>query len=210
LVIKSRPESNFSFPLAISQRFYQFALNKILMKHSILVLLLLFSLISHSQISHSISLGPELAVPGKHMSGANIGFGGSLVYLFQFSERIGIHLHGGYNQFTGKSGGSSKIDFLSARAGLTGFIFEDVIFAFADVGTTSYHSKYTGSKENGISVGVGGGCRFLTGDHQFMQLSISYNPSSIHFDQLGQSYNNRYDWLTIKAAFGLLFKKGKN
>jgi hypothetical protein len=176
------------------------------MKH-IFIIFLLFSLSSNSQISHSISLGPELAVPGKNMSGANIGFGGSLAYLFQFSERIGIHLHCGYNQFSGKSGGSNKIDFLSARAGISSFIVEDVIFAFADVGTTRFHSSYTGTKENGISVAVGGGSRFLVGTNQFMQLSISYNPSSIHFDQLGQSYNNRYDWLTIKAAFGLLFRK---
>jgi hypothetical protein len=175
------------------------------MKYTLITLLLVFSLGSNSQSFHSISLGPEMAVPGNHLSGANIGFGGSLAYLLPLSEKIGIHIHGGYNQFTGKSG-SDKIDFLSARAGLTGFIYEDVIFAFADVGTIHYHSNYT-DKGNGISVGVGGGSRFLIGPSQFMQLSISYNPSTIHYNRLGQSYSSRYDWLTIRAAFGLLFKR---
>jgi len=81
-----------------------------------------------------------------------------------------------------------------------------VIFAFADAGTIHYHSKLT-DKGNGISVGVGGGSRFLIGTSQFMELSISYNPSTIHYNLSGQSYSSKYDWLTIRAAFGLLFKR---
>lgn len=180
------------------------------MRHLIFIYLIFLSVTSFSQLTHSLSLGPELAIPGKNMSGANIGFGGSLQYQLKFSEKIGIQLHGGYNQFTGKSSSSGKIDFLSARVGLVGYLYEDVIFVSADAGVSRFHANTTGTKKNGFSLGIGGGYRFLIGPTQFAQLSVSYIPNSFRYSQSGQSYTNKYDWFGIRAAVGLNFGKRRS
>ena len=81
--------------------------------------LLIFFAIIHlqnqaiSQITHSISLGPDFGIPGKHFgTAAKLGLGGSLDYQLKFSAPVGLQVHVGCIKFSDKGVQNSWVTFL--------------------------------------------------------------------------------------------------
>jgi hypothetical protein len=116
-------------------------------------------------------------------------------------------MHAGYISFTSKYDADSKITFLPIRLGLQAFVYEDLIFVFADAGTSHYYSPTSGTNQNGFTFGAGFGYRYLISSGQFLQLSGYYNLHNFKRKETNQDYN--YNWFSIRAAYGLSWGKGK-
>ena len=179
------------------------------MKQFILSVLFIITICinTKAQLTHSISLGPELSIPGKNFGKSNLGFGGSFEYMVKFNAPVGIQFHFGYSGFPNKFYSNSKISFLPVRLGLVGFIYQDLIFVSADAGISHYHSPSTVTDQNGFSFGAGGGYKlfFDPEKKQFVQLSAYFNMHNFRNDTFGQNYN--YGWFNIRAAYGLSWGK---
>lgn len=159
------------------------------------------SAISRAQITHQISLGPDLGIPGKQLGTASVSLGGSIEYQLKFKAPIGIQIKAGYNKFGNDDIGIVRL--FPVRAGLVGYLYQDIIFAFADAGMSHYYSPTTGTKQDGFSFGIGAGYKLKIYPNQFLQVSAYYN--SHHFDHDGGEYN--ITWFNIRAAYGLNFGK---
>jgi hypothetical protein len=160
---------------------------------------------SYSQNTHFVSIGPDLSIPSTNLGSANVSLGGSFQYQLKFNAPVAAQLHVGYAHFEDQFGG--KVSFLPVRAGLAGFLYQDLLFVSADAGFSKYHSPTTGTKQTGFSFGTGAGYRLPLSNKQFLQFSAYYNLHNFKNDLFGQNYN--YNWFNIRAAFGLAFGKGK-
>jgi len=175
------------------------------MKRIIIFPYLLLGHFSYSQISHSISLGPDLALPSKNFGAIKTGIGGSIDYQVKFQGPIGAQLHIGYNHFKNKVVSNDFVNFLLVRAGIVGFIYQDIIFVAADAGI-SHYSASTVTKQTGFSFGIGPGYKlfFNPEKKQFVQLSAYFNLHKFKSPATG-SYN--YTWFNIRLAYGFSFSK---
>ena len=161
--------------------------------------------ISFGQITHSISVGPELGILSKiaGRSSSYAGPGGSVEYRVKFNAPVAAQLHIGYNHFKDQLGG--MVNFLPVRAGLVGFIYKDLIFVNADVGISHYHGVTTNTNQNGLSFGVGAGYKQPLTNNQFIQFSAYFNSHNYKDPAFGQDYN--YNWFNFRVAYGLSFKR---
>ncbi len=174
-------------------------------KFIVLICALLFTIESFSQLSHSLSLGPDLGIPTESFGKANLGFGGSLEYNMIFSEKIGPQFHIAYQSFTNKIYSDQKVTFLPIRLGIVGFLYQDLIFVSADAGVSHYYSPSTGTKQNGFSFGAGAGYRLPLSSGQFIQASAYYNLHHFKGQYASDGYN--YNWFNIRAAYGISWGK---
>lgn len=163
---------------------------------------------TYSQVYHSFSAGPEISLPIKNLgSRTPTSLGGSFEYQLKGENfPIGVQVHIGFNHFKDALGG--KVNFTPARVGAVGFIYQDLIFIYSDVGISRFYSPTTGTKQNGFSFGGGAGYRIPIGEKQFIQLSGYYNLHNYRNNLFAQNYN--YTWFNIRAAYGLSFGKKKN
>jgi hypothetical protein len=176
------------------------------MKKIFLFILLFGFYSSKSQVTHSISLGPDLGLPGKNFgSEATLGIGGSIEYQAKFRAPIAIHFHAGYSHFSNKVLSDDKVDFLPIRIGVAGFIYKDQLFISADAGV-SHFSASTGTNQTGFSFGIGPGFKFYLNPEskQFLQLSAYYNLHNYDSKTSGQNYS--YTWFNIRVAYGFSFR----
>jgi Outer membrane protein beta-barrel domain len=160
-----------------------------------------------SQLTHSVSIGPDLGIPTPSLGKANIGFGGSLQYQIKFSPPLALQLHVGYISFTNKLYADDKVTFLPVRLGGVYYLYQDIIFVSADAGISHYYSPSTGTKQNGFTLGTGIGYRYPISNSQFVQVSGYYNLHNFKRAQSSQDYN--YNWFNVRAAYGLSCGKGK-
>jgi len=174
----------------------------------ILTLNLVISLSLLSQITHTISFGPDLGLPSKNFgSETSLGIGGSLEYQFKFNAPVGLQLHAGYNHFPSKLTSNDNINFFPLRAGIVGFVYHDIMFISADFGISYFDEPgvedYT---KSGFSYGVGAGYKIYVNPDkkQFLQLTAYYNSHKYKDDRWGQNYN--YTWFNIRAAYGFSFR----
>jgi hypothetical protein len=143
----------------------------------------------------SISVGPQLGFASNFSSSAKVGIGGSIEYTMQLSERLGARFYGGYDRFKGKYFADDIVSFLPVRAGLQGFIFEDIFSVYGEAGIAAFHAKSSGSQNTNFSFALGAAYR-LPLNQQFVQVSGYYNfyRYSEHLD---------YTWYNLRIAFGL-------
>ena len=169
------------------------------MKYLFLILIFLSNSL-FGQITHSINIGPDLGIPGKNISKvSSLGFGGSFEYVYKFSPKIGARLYTGFSRFNGKTY-DGFVAFWPIRAGIQAFIYEDVIFIYADGGISNY-SASTGTKQTGPSFGFGAGYRQFLSKHQFIQVSAYFNYHKFKKALFSQNYN--YTWINFRVAYGL-------
>jgi hypothetical protein len=177
-------------------------------KTIILSLVLLKNLFICCQITHSLSIGPDLSIPAKNFgSESTLGIGGSLEYQAKFKGHIGLQLHVGYSHFSNKVLSDDKVDFLPVRIGVIGFIYKDQLFISADAGI-SHFAASTGTKQIGFSFGIGPGYKFYFSPESkhFLQFSAYYNLHNYQHESGGNSYNYNYTWFNIRAAYGFSFR----
>lgn len=178
------------------------------MKQLILSLLLFISFESISQNTHRFSIGPDLGLPSKGSFGStvNVSIGGSVQYQVKFAAPFGLQVHAGYSHFGDNYG---KVSFLPVRAGVVGYLYQDLIYAYADAGASRYHSPTTGTTQTGFSFGAGAGYLLPIDATKFIQLSAYYNLHRFNYknDPYGQDYN--YNWFNVRAAFGFSLGKRK-
>ena len=162
-----------------------------------------------SQVTHSVSLGPDLGLPAKSFgSESTLGIGGSWNYQAKFKGPIGFQIHAGYIHFSNKVLSDDKVDFIPIRFGPVAYIYKDVFFIFADVGV-SHFSASTGTKQTGFSFGLGPGYNIYIGPESkhFLQFSAYYNLHNYKHESGGNSYNYNYTWFNIRAAYGFSFSR---
>lgn len=173
------------------------------MKLLFLSLLLFISFASFSQITHRFTIGPDLGLPAKKSFGStvNVSIGGSVQYQLKFAAPVGLQLHAGYSHFADNYG---KVSFLPIRAGVVGYLYQDLIYAYVDAGASRYHSPTTGTTQTGFSFGAGAGYRLPIDETKFVQLSAYYNLHRFNYkdDLLGRDFN--YNWFNVRAAIGFL------
>lgn len=175
---------------------------------SLFLSFIFFNSIIFGQIDHSISLGPDLSIPTESLGRANLGFGGSLQYQLKFSAPVAVQLHVGYSSFTNKVYSDQRVSFLPVRLGAVGFVYQDIFFVYADAGISQYHSKSGDPDRSGFSFGAGVGYKQSLDNGQFLQFSAYYNLNKFKRETPGYYY--KYNWFNIRAAYGLLWGKGRN
>lgn len=166
------------------------------------------SCIVTAQITHSISIGPDLGLPAKSFgSESTLGIGVSLEYQAKFRAPIAIQVHVGYSHFSNKVLSNDKVSFLPVRIGLAGFVYKDLFFISADAGI-SHFSASTETRQTGFSLGMGPGCKFYLNaeSKQFFQFSAYYNVHNYRQKSGGNSYNYNYTWFNVRAAYGFSFR----
>lgn len=162
-----------------------------------------FAYNGNGQIKHSLTIGPNLGVGANFGKAAKLSLGGSLEYVIKFSDRLGARLYGGYNRFNDKNYPDAYVSFLPVRAGIQGFVYEDVLFVFADGGIANYKSS-TDTKKTGPSFGIGAGHRLPIGKSQFVQTSAWFNYYRL---EVPPFTNLKYTWFNFRVAYGFSFGK---
>lgn len=122
-------------------------------------------------------------------------------YVAYITPKLGLRLHGGYNKFKGKIF-DDYVSFLPVRAGVQGFIYQDLIFAFAEGGIATYKSSNPGSSRTKFSWAIGGGYNQHINEKktQFIQTSAWFN-----FFKHNEYLN--YTWFNLRVAYGFSFGK---
>jgi len=162
--------------------------------------------ISFEQIRQSVTIGPDLGLPYKYFGrNSKVGFGASWDYQVKISAHIGAQFHLGYIKFGDKEFTNSWVTFLPIRAGIVGYVYEDVIFVFADAGISHFHDANDDS-QTGFSFGAGGGYKlyFNPDKKQMVQFSAYFNLHNFTRPMV-QSIN--YTWFNIRVAYGASFGK---
>jgi len=167
---------------------------------SILQLAVIFTF---SQVTHSISLGPDVGLGSNFGKSSKASLGGSIEYVAKLSDIFGIRLSAGYNKFKGKVY-DDYVSFLPIRAGVQAFVFEDVIFFFIEGGVAKFKAS-TGTEKTGPSFDIGAGYRVPLTYNQFIQLSGYFNYYRYKGDPPGGDLN--YTWFNFRVAYGLSFGK---
>lgn len=156
-----------------------------------------------SQVTHSLTIGPDLGLGANFGKAAKASVGGSVEYVAKISSKLGIRLSSGYNKFNDKYD-DGWVSFLPFRAGIQGFIYEDLIFVFGEAGIANYKAS-TGTNKTGPSFAIGAGYRLPIANSQFIQLSSYFNFYRYKGDPPGGDFN--YTWFNFRAAYGLSFRK---
>ena len=155
------------------------------------------------QVSHSLSIGPDLGLGANFGKSSKASIGGSIEYVAKFSDIFGIRLSSGYNKFKGKVY-DDFVSFLPVRAGVQAFVYEDLIFVFTEAGIANYKAS-TGTEKTGPSFDIGAGYRLPIANSQFVQLSAYFNFYRYKGDPPGGDFN--YTWFNFRVAYGLSFGK---
>jgi len=159
----------------------------------------------YCQPTQSVTFGIDYSITSANFGATKSGIGGSADYQIKFNAPVGLQFHIGYSHFKNKVLSNDVVNFLPVRAGVVGFLYQDVIFIFADAGI-SHYSASSGTKQNGFSFGIGPGYKlyFNPDKKQFLQLSAYFNLHHFYSNYSG-GYN--YTWFNIRAAYGLSFSK---
>lgn len=155
----------------------------------------------YAQKRNFISMGPDISLPSTNLKGTSVSIGGSFQYQIKFNAPVALQLHAGYSHF--KDGFGGKVNFLPIRAGVVGYLYQDILYVYTDAGISHYQSPTTTTKQNGFSFGFGGGYRQKLGVSQFLQFSTYYNLHNFKLAATSQNYN--YTWFNIRAAYGFSF-----
>jgi hypothetical protein len=176
------------------------------MQRNFLIFFLFVTIVnkSHSQISHSVSIGPDLGIGANFGKGSKLSPGGSFNYTLHLSDKFGIRLHAGYNKFNAKIKGD-YVSFLPLRAGLQAFIYKDIFFVFAEGGVATFNDSTPEDPLSKFSwaAGLGRNIPLNEKGNQYIQTSACFN-----FFKHGQYLN--YTWFNLRAAYGLSWGKKKN
>jgi hypothetical protein len=162
-------------------------------------ILTLFTKSIFSQVTHSISIGPDIGVGANFGKSSKASIGGSFEYAVHFSPQIGIRLSTGYNKFNGKYF-DDYVSFYTIRGGLQSFIYQDIFFVFADAGTATYKSSNPDPALTKFSWATGAGYRQTLGQGQFLQFSAKFN-------FFRHNPHLTYTWFNFRAAYGFSFGK---
>jgi hypothetical protein len=173
------------------------------MKRKLLVFIITFLVGKSilSQVTHSITIGPDLGLGANFGKSSKGSIGGSLEYVAQLSEKIGIRLSGGYNKFNGRYY-DDYVSFLPIRIGVQAFVFEELIFAFTEAGIAKYKAS-SGTEKTGPSLSFGAGYRQPLSGRQFIQTSVYFNYYKYKGDPPGGDLN--YTWFNFRIAYGFSF-----
>lgn len=148
-------------------------------------------------------MGPDLGLGANFGKSSKASIGGSLEYVAKLSDKIGLRLAGGYNKFKG-SYYDDYVSFLPIRIGVQAFLYQDMIFSFAEAGMVNYKAS-TGTKKTGPSFGLGAGYRQSIADNQFLQFSAIFNLYRFQRANSGGDFN--YTWFNFRVAYGISFGK---
>jgi hypothetical protein len=155
------------------------------------------------QVTHSVTLGPDLGLGANFGNSSKASLGGSIEYVAKLNSIIGIRLSGGYNKFKGKYY-EDYVSFLPIRAGIQAFLYQDLLFAFMEGGIANYKAS-TGTEKTGPSFSIGAGYRQAIAENQFIQFSTYFNYNKYKGDPPGGNLN--YTWFNFRVAYGLSFGK---
>jgi len=155
------------------------------------------------QVSHSLSIGPDIGLGSNFGKSSKASLGGSIEYVAKLSDIFGIRLSAGYNKFKGKVY-DDYVSFLPVRAGVQAFVYEDLIFFFIEGGVAKFKAS-TGTEKTGPSFDLGAGYRIPLTNNQFIQLSAYFNYYRYKGDPPGGDLN--YTWFNFRVAYGLSFGK---
>jgi hypothetical protein len=158
--------------------------------------------ICSSQVTHSITLGPDLGIGANFGKSSKASIGGTLEYVAKFSPVVGIRLSGGYNRFNGKFY-DDHVSFLRARAGFQAHLYQDIFFVFAEGGIATFKSSNPDPALTKFSWAAGAGYRQPLNKGQFLQFSAWFN-------YFRHNPNLTYTWFNFRAAYGLSFGKKNN
>jgi hypothetical protein len=174
-------------------------------RYLVIFIFCLYTSSLRGQTMQTISIGGDLSVPSSSLKSSSPSFGGSLQYLFKFNAPVGLQFHVGYNHFKDALGG--KVNFLPVRAGVVSYLYEDLLYVYADAGISHYQSPTTTTKQDGFSFGIGAGFRQELSRNNFLQFSAYYNLHNFKLPATGQNYN--YTWFNVRAAYGFSFGRKK-
>lgn len=169
------------------------------MKPVLLIILISCSLSAFGQVLHSISLGPNLGVGANFGKSSKASFGGSIEYVAKFSDMFAVRVSGAYNKFKG-SYYDDYVSFLPIRAGGQAFIYQDIIFLYAEGGIATYKSSNPDPALTKFSWAVGTGYRQALTNSQFLQFSAWFN-------YFKHNPHLNYTWFNFSVAYGLAFGK---
>jgi hypothetical protein len=177
------------------------------MKKILISLFLLMCIYSVSaQVTHSISIGPELSIPIKNFgSETPTSIGGSVDYQLKFNAPFALQAHIGFNRFKGALVGT-RLNFLPVRIGVVGYLYKDILFVSANAGVSFYNSPNGGlPAQTGLGFGAGGGYRQPLNNNKFIQLSGYYNLHKYKGNPYGTAIEYDFTWFNIRLAYGLSF-----
>ena len=176
------------------------------MKKIITILSCFVGMSGNGQVIHSISVGPVFGVGANFGKSSNLSVGGSIEYIARFSSAVGIRLSGGYNRFNGKYF-DDYVSFLAGRAGLHVFVYQDLLFVFAEAGIATYKSSNPDPALTRFSWAAGAGYYLYLGEKKHsLQMSAFFN-------YFRHNPNLTYTWIDIRAAYCFSWgdkKKQKN
>jgi len=142
--------------------------------------------------------GPAAGFASNFAESSKMGSGWELEAGYKFSKNFGAGLSIDYMLFRGKIIEDSYVNFLPIRAGIHGFL-SDQIFVYGETGVGSYWDNNK-TQKTGFTYALGAGYRIPIRPsnqfiNQFIQLSASYN--YFQFDE-----NLHYTWFGVKVAYG--------
>jgi hypothetical protein len=168
-------------------------------KYFLLFINVLIFRLTFSQLNHTISLGPDLGIAANFGKSSKLSLGGSVEYALNFAPKVGIRLHAGYNKFKGKIF-DEYVSFLPVRAGVQGFIYQDIFFAFAEGGIATYKSSNPTPALTKFSWAAG------LGYNQYIdQKRKQLIQTSVYFNYFKHNTYLNYTWFNIRVAYGLSF-----
>jgi hypothetical protein len=152
------------------------------------------------QVTHSISLGPNLGLGANFGNSAKASIGGNFEYVAKFSQVIGARVSIAYNKFRDKADEQRYVSFLPVRAGVQAFIYQDIFFVYAEGGIATYKSSNPDPALTKFSWSLGTGYRQPLAQNQFLQFSAWFN-------YFKHNPNLTYTWFNFGVAYGLSFGK---
>jgi hypothetical protein len=183
----------------VTHRLLKLKISFTMKKCSSLLLFILFISLS-VPAQNTITAGPELNAGGKQFEDAKkTGVGFSIEYLAKAFAKGGIRVYTAYNHFPHQYG-NNKFNFIPLRAGYEHFIYSDNLFVYAEAGLANF--LFSSGNHTGFSAAAGGGYKINMPKATLLQLSIFYN-----YNRFQSSVN--YNWLTLRAAYGIKFGKRK-
>lgn len=154
----------------------------------------------YCQVTHSITLGPDVGVGANFGKSSKASIGGSMEYVAKFSS-LGIRIASGYNKFNGRVY-DDYVSFFSIRGGLQAFFYQDIFFLYTEGGTSTYRSSNPDPALTKFSWAIGAGYRQTLTQNQFLQFSSCFN----HFRH---NPNLTYTWFNFRVAYGFSFGQKK-
>jgi hypothetical protein len=184
---------------------------------------LLTIILNHESWSQqTISIGMNAGVRGeRYDTRGRLGLGGSVEYVNHLTKLGGVRVYVGYDWFKNRLPknideftlrdslarfpfAAHDLSFIPLRIGYQQFVFKDAAFVYAEAGISRYQTEYKWyeQKKNLFTYALGAGYRLSFQDQRHVQLSIYYN-------YYGMSEYIKHNYLNIRAAYGLTFRKRK-